>query len=91
MAKFFDVGITHGADDSITHTLSTTLIGPDGKVVAFLSWERVDAGAGDGGCDEVGGQCRMKFPRVVRPSIILADFLNSKNDIFKKIRRVKAR
>jgi protein SCO1/2 len=35
MAKFFDVGITHGADDSITHTLSTTLIGPDGKVVQF--------------------------------------------------------
>jgi len=35
MAKFFDVGITHGADDTITHTLSTTLIGPDGKVVEF--------------------------------------------------------
>jgi protein SCO1/2 len=35
MAKFFDVGITHGADDTITHTLSTTLIGRDGKVVAF--------------------------------------------------------
>ena len=35
MAKFFDVGITHGTDDSITHTLSTTLIGPDGKVVQF--------------------------------------------------------
>ena len=35
MAKFFDVGITHGANDTITHTLSTTLIGPDGKVVQF--------------------------------------------------------
>jgi protein SCO1/2 len=35
MAKFFDVGITHGTDDTITHTLSTTLIGPDGKVVQF--------------------------------------------------------
>jgi protein SCO1/2 len=35
MAKFFDVGITYGPDDSITHTLSTTLIGPDGKVVNF--------------------------------------------------------
>jgi protein SCO1/2 len=35
MAKFFDVGITHDADDAITHTLSTTLIGPDGKVVQF--------------------------------------------------------
>jgi protein SCO1 len=35
MAKFFDVGITHGANDTITHTLSTTLIGPDGKVAKF--------------------------------------------------------
>jgi protein SCO1/2 len=35
MAKFFDVGITSGPDDTITHTLSTTLIGPDGKVVKF--------------------------------------------------------
>jgi protein SCO1/2 len=35
MAKYFDVGITHGADDSITHTLSTTLIGPHGKVEQF--------------------------------------------------------
>ena len=35
MAKFFDVGITHDAGDSITHTLSTTLIGPDGKVAQF--------------------------------------------------------
>jgi len=35
MAKYFDVGITHGADDTITHTLSTTLIGPHGKVVQF--------------------------------------------------------
>ncbi len=37
MAKFFDVGITTGPDDSITHTLSTTLIGPEGKVVQFYS------------------------------------------------------
>jgi len=35
MAQFFDVGITHEADSTITHTLSTTLIGPDGKVVRF--------------------------------------------------------
>jgi protein SCO1/2 len=35
MAKFFDVGITTGPDETITHTLSTTLIGPDGKVVRF--------------------------------------------------------
>jgi protein SCO1/2 len=35
MAKYFDVGITHGENDTITHTLSTTLIGPQGKVVQF--------------------------------------------------------
>jgi protein SCO1 len=35
MAKYFDVGITYGPDQSITHTLSTTLVGPDGKVVDF--------------------------------------------------------
>ncbi len=35
MAQFFDVGITHDANDSITHTLSTTLVGADGKVVQF--------------------------------------------------------
>jgi len=35
MAKYFDVGITHGANDTINHTLSTTLIGPDGKVAQF--------------------------------------------------------
>jgi protein SCO1/2 len=35
MAKFFDLGMTSEADSTITHTLSTTLIGPDGKVVRF--------------------------------------------------------
>ena len=35
MAEYFDVGLTSGPDDSITHTLSTTLIGPDGRVVEF--------------------------------------------------------
>jgi protein SCO1/2 len=35
MSKFFDVGLTNEADGTITHTLSTTLIGPDGKVVKF--------------------------------------------------------
>jgi len=35
MALYFDVGITHGPNDTITHTLSTTLIGPHGKVVQF--------------------------------------------------------
>ncbi len=35
LAHYFDVGITHAPDSSITHTLSTTLIGADGKVVQF--------------------------------------------------------
>ena len=35
MALFFDLGITHDVNDSITHTLSTTLVGADGKVVQF--------------------------------------------------------
>lgn len=35
MAQYFDVGVTQTADNSITHTLSTTLIGADGKVVRF--------------------------------------------------------
>jgi len=35
MAKFFDLGMTENEDSTITHTLSTTLIGPDGKVVHF--------------------------------------------------------
>jgi protein SCO1/2 len=37
MAQWFDVGLTDEADGTITHTLSTALIGPDGKVVAFYS------------------------------------------------------
>ena len=35
MAKFFDVGITDAPDQTITHTLSTTLVGRDGKVIKF--------------------------------------------------------
>ena len=35
MAKYFDVGISSGPDQTITHTLSTTLIGRDGKVIKF--------------------------------------------------------
>ncbi|MFZ0303302.1 MAG: SCO family protein [Terracidiphilus sp.] len=35
MAKYFDVGITHGENDTINHTLSTTLIDPNGKVAQF--------------------------------------------------------
>ena len=36
MARFFDLGMTENEDSMITHTLSTTLIGPDGKVVRFF-------------------------------------------------------
>jgi protein SCO1 len=35
MAEWFDVGLNREADGTITHTLSTTLIGPDGKVIRF--------------------------------------------------------
>ena len=35
MAKYFDVGMSDAADGTITHTLSTTLIGRDGKVLKF--------------------------------------------------------
>jgi len=35
LAEWFDVGLTKEPNDTITHTLSTTLIGPDGKVVKF--------------------------------------------------------
>jgi protein SCO1 len=35
LAIYFDVGLTPGKDGTINHTLSTTLIGRDGKVVRF--------------------------------------------------------
>jgi protein SCO1/2 len=35
MAKFFDVGLSDGENGTIVHTLSTTVIGPDGKVAEF--------------------------------------------------------
>lgn len=35
MALYFDLGMTPGPDSTITHTLSTTLIGADGKVIRF--------------------------------------------------------
>jgi protein SCO1/2 len=35
IARFFNLGMTPEADSTITHTLSTTLIGPDGKVVKY--------------------------------------------------------
>ncbi len=44
IAQFFNVGITNEADSTITHTLSTTLIGPDGKVVRFYPGNEWTAG-----------------------------------------------
>ena len=35
MAQYFDVGLTAGPEQTITHTLSTTLIGADGRVLRF--------------------------------------------------------
>ena len=35
MAQWFDVGLTKEPDGAVTHTLSTTLIGPNGKVIHF--------------------------------------------------------
>ncbi len=35
MAQYFDLGMSDAGDGSIAHTLSTTLIGPDGRVVKF--------------------------------------------------------
>ena len=35
MAQYFDIGLTHEADQTITHTLSTTLIDANGKVARF--------------------------------------------------------
>ena len=37
MAHYFDVGLTTESDQTITHTLSTTLVGPDGKVIRFYN------------------------------------------------------
>ena len=36
MAEFFDVGIMPGENKSLTHSLSTVLIGKDGKVIAWF-------------------------------------------------------
>ena len=35
LTQYFDVGITPGGDGTLTHSLSTVLIGKDGKVVAW--------------------------------------------------------
>jgi cytochrome oxidase Cu insertion factor (SCO1/SenC/PrrC family) len=47
--QFFDLGMTNEADSTITHTLSTTLIGPGRQGGALLSRQRVDGGAIDCG------------------------------------------
>jgi protein SCO1/2 len=44
MARYFDVGITPGPEEAINHTLSTTLVGPDGKVVRFYPGNEWTAG-----------------------------------------------
>jgi protein SCO1/2 len=35
MAKYFDIGLSDGGNGTINHTLSTTLIGSDGKVISY--------------------------------------------------------
>ena len=45
MTEFFDVGIMPGENKSLTHSLSTVLIGKDGKVVAWYptnDWKPVE-------------------------------------------------
>jgi len=45
MTEFFDVGVTPGAGKTLTHSLSTVLIGKDGKVVAWYptnDWQTGD-------------------------------------------------
>ena len=45
MTEFFDVGVMPGENKSLTHSLSTVLIGKDGKVVAWYptnDWQTAD-------------------------------------------------
>jgi protein SCO1/2 len=45
MLEYFDVGVTPGGDGSLTHSLSTVLIGKDGKVAAWYptnDWSTAD-------------------------------------------------
>ncbi len=67
MAKFFDVGITPGENDTITHTLSTTLIGADGKVVEFYPGNEWTTAQVLADVEEVGGERGLTFPEEVRP------------------------
>jgi protein SCO1/2 len=56
MAQYFDVGMTEAADGSITHTLSTTLIGADGKVVKFYPGNEWTVAEILGDVRQAGGQ-----------------------------------
>jgi len=58
MARFFNVGITTGPDETITHTLSTTWVGPMGRWYG-LSRKRVDGAAGGFRCE--GSGCRERL------------------------------
>ncbi len=45
VTQYFDVGVTPGDSKSLTHSLSTVLIGKDGKVIAWYpnnEWEPAD-------------------------------------------------
>jgi protein SCO1/2 len=45
MTQYFDVGVTPGDDKSLVHSLSTVLIGKDGKVIAWYptnEWKPAD-------------------------------------------------
>ncbi len=35
MTQFFNVGVTPGDDKTLTHSLSTVLIGKDGKIIEW--------------------------------------------------------
>jgi len=35
MEQFFDVGVTPGENGTLQHSLSTVVIGKDGKIVSF--------------------------------------------------------
>ena len=37
MEQFFEVGVTPGENGILQHSLSTVVIGEDGKIVAFYS------------------------------------------------------
>jgi protein SCO1/2 len=45
LTQYFDVGVTPGDSKTLTHTLSTVLIGRDGKIIAWYpnnEWKPAD-------------------------------------------------